>query len=349
MDKSRYPADHDPGRYTGSPAMTDDLTTWLVQIGLGEHAAKFASQGIDWDVLSDLSEADLKELGLTLGDRKRLTKALAALTASHEPSIDCLKERRASPSSASGTVEAERRQLTVMFVDLIDSTALAERFDPEDMRRLLGFYHQACASAIEAHEGHIALYLGDGLLVYFGYPNAHEDDAIRAVHSALAVVAALREANDRVEVEYGVRLQVRIGIETGLVVAGAIGAGSSLDHRAIVGEAPIVAARLQSLAPPDAIVVGPSTQRLIEGSFRLENLGWRELKGISGPVQVQRVLAQTDEIDRFEIRAVHGITPLIGRAAELDMIRQRWKQSIDGEMRCVLLIGEPGIGKSRVL
>ncbi|MBC8746968.1 MULTISPECIES: AAA family ATPase [Paraburkholderia] len=330
--------------------MTDDMTTWLVQIGLGGHAAKFASEGIDWDVLGDLSDDELKELGLTLGDRKRLAKGLAALTDAHARSLGYAKERGERPSvSTSATVEAERRQLTVMFVDLIDSTGLAERFDPEDMRRLLGFYHQACASAIEAHEGHIALYLGDGLLVYFGYPNAHEDDAVRAVLSALAVVAALREANDRIEIEHGVRLQLRIGIETGLVVVGAIGAGATLDHQAIVGEAPIVAARLQSLAPPDAIVVGPATQRLIEGSFLLENLGWQELKGISGPVQVQRVLAQTDAIDRFGVRAGHRMTPLIGRAAELEMIRQRWKQSVDGEMRCVLLIGEPGIGKSRVL
>lgn len=330
--------------------MTDDLATWLAQIGLGAHAAKFISQGIDWDVLGDLSECDLKELGLTLGDRKRLAKGLAALTEFHSHSLKRTSERADSSSSpAPGTIEAERRQVTVMFVDLIDSTALAERLDPEELRRLLGGYHQACARAIEAHEGHIALYIGDGLLVYFGYPNAHEDDAIRAVLAALAAIAALREANDHIETEYGVRLQVRIGIETGLVVAGALGAGSSLDHQAIVGEAPIIAARLQALAPPDAIVVGPTAQRLIEGSFKLENLGWRELKGITGPVRVQRILAQADAIDRFELRALHGMTPLIGRAAELEMIRQRWKQSVDGEMRCVLLTGDPGIGKSRVL
>ncbi len=330
--------------------MADDLMRWLVQVGLGGHAATFASQGIDWDVLGDLSEQDLKELGLPLGDRKRLLKALAALTDARTPSRKRESEpQERPPASAAGAFEAERRQLTVMFVDLVDSTPLAERFDPGDMRRVLGVFHQACASAIEAHEGHIAQYIGDGLLVYFGYPNAHEDDAVRAVLAGLAVISALRQANDRIEAEDGVRLHVHIGIETGLVVADEIGAGSSLDHHAVVGESPIVAARLQSLAPPDAIVVGPATERLIQGSFLLESLGWRELKGVSGPVHVHRVLAQTDAVDRFEIRAGHGMTPLIGRTAELDMLRQRWKPSSDGEMRCVLLIGEPGIGKSRML
>jgi class 3 adenylate cyclase/tetratricopeptide (TPR) repeat protein len=330
--------------------MTDDMTRWLVQVGLGGHAATFASQGIDWDVLGDLSEQDLKELGLPLGDRKRLMKSLAALTDARTPSREPeLQRQEQPPTSAAGALEAERRQLTVMFVDLIDSTPLTERFDPEDMRRVLGVFHQACASAIEAHEGHIAQYIGDGLLVYFGYPHAHEDDAVRAVLAGLAVISALRLANDRIEAEDGVRLQVRIGIETGLVVAGEIGAGSSLDRQAIVGETPIVASRLQSLAPPDTIVVGPATERLTQGSFLLENLGWRQLKGVSGPIQVHRVLAQADAVDRFEIRAGHGMTPLVGRTAELDMLRQRWTQSSDGEMRCVLLTGEPGIGKSRML
>ncbi|HTJ91804.1 MAG TPA: AAA family ATPase [Pararobbsia sp.] len=338
--------------------MTDDLATWLAHIGLGKHAARFASEGIDWDVLGDLSDDELTTLGLTLGDRKRLAKRLAARTGTPPRASDQAEQRaeaaaveRADPSSSTrlAAVDAERRQLTVMFIDLIDSTGLAAQFDPEDMRRLLGFYHQACASAIEAHEGHIALYLGDGLLVYFGYPNAHEDDAVRAVLSALDVVAALGKANDRIESEHGVHLKVRIGIETGLVVVGAIGAGASLDRQAIVGEAPNIAARLQSLALPDAIVVGPATQRLIEGVFVLEDLGWRELKGISEAVRVQRVLAHTGAVDRFEVRASHGMTPLIGRVPELELVRQRWKQSTDGTTRGVLLTGEPGIGKSRVL
>jgi class 3 adenylate cyclase/tetratricopeptide (TPR) repeat protein len=330
--------------------MADDLTRWLERCGLGEHAATFAAQGVDWDVLGDLSEQDLKELGLSLGDRKRLLKALATLTDSSNAAGKAEPERsEPRPTAASTAVEAERRQLTVMFIDLIDSTPLAERFDPEDMRQVLGIFHQACVSAVDAHDGHIAQYIGDGVLAYFGYPKAHEDDAVRAVLAGLAVIATLRQANDRLEAEKGVRLQLRIGIETGLVVAGEIGAGSTRDRQAVVGETPNLAARLQSLAAPDSVVVGPATERLIQGSFLLENLGRHELKGVSIPIHIYRVLAQTDAVDSFEIRAGRGLTPLIGRTAELDMLRQRWKQSCDGEMRCVLLVGEPGIGKSRIL
>jgi class 3 adenylate cyclase/tetratricopeptide (TPR) repeat protein len=330
--------------------MADDLTRWLETCGLGEHAATFAAQGIDWDVVGDLSDQDLKELGLSLGDRKRLLKALATLIDSPNAAGKGEPERAGPrPASASTAVEAERRQLTVMFIDLVDSTPLAERFDPEDMRQVLGIFHQACVSAVDAHDGYIAQYIGDGVLAYFGYPKAHEDDAVRAVLAGLVVIAMLSQANDRLEAEKGVRLHLRIGIETGLVVAGEIGAGSSRDRQAVVGETPNLAARLQSLAPPDSIIVGPATERLIQGSFLLENLGRHELKGVSVPIHIYRVLARTDAVDSFEIRAGRGLTPLIGRTAELDMLRQRWKQSCDGEMRCVLLVGEPGIGKSRIL
>ena len=330
--------------------MADDLTRWLEQAGLGEHAATFVSQRIDRDMLGDLSEQDLRELGLSLGDRKRLTKALAAMTQGPSPVLKGEAEGAGpSPAPAPTVVEGERRQLTVMFIDLIDSSPLAERFDPEEMRQVLHVFHQACVSAIEAHEGHIAQYSGDGLLVYFGYPQAHEDDAVRAVLAGLAVISNLRHANDRLEAENHLRLRVRIGVETGLVVAGEVGAGASRDRQAIVGEAPIVAARLQALAPPDAVVVGPVTERLLQGAFWLENLGRRELKGVSDPIEVYRVLSRTDAVDSFEVRARRGLTPLIGRMAELDMLRQRWKQSCDGEMRGVLLSGEPGIGKSRLL
>jgi class 3 adenylate cyclase/tetratricopeptide (TPR) repeat protein len=321
--------------------MTGDLAQWLDQLGLGEHAPSFAAQGIDWDVLGDLTEADLRELGLTLGARKRLLKARAALTG------EVAAPTAPAPAAEGG--QAERRQLTVMFVDLIDSSPLAARFDPEVMRQVLGAFHQACVDAIEAQDGHIAQYSGDGLLVYFGYPQAHEDDAVRAVAAGLALIDNLRGVNERLMAEHAVSLRVRLGIETGLVVAGEVGAGSARDKRAIVGETPIVAARLQTLAPPDTVVVGPATERLIDGSFVLEPMGARQLKGVPEPIEVYRIVSRTEAIDSFEIRAVRGLTPLVGRNAELDMLRQRWSQSRDGEMRGVLLIGEPGIGKSRLL
>jgi len=325
--------------------MPDELRGWLDKVGLGAHAATLAAQGVDWDVLGDLSDEDLRELGLPLGDRKRLLKALTALEDDAASSGQPLAQGAAAPLAAS---EAERRQLSVMFIDLIDSTLLAERFDPEELRQVLRLFHEACEHAIRAHEGHIAQYQGDGLLVYFGYPQAHEDDAVRAALAGLDLIANLRRANDRLEAENNVRLKVRVAIETGLVVAGEVGAGASLDPRAIVGEAPIVAARLQTLAPPDSVVIGPATERLIQGSFDLEDLGSHALKGISGTSQVWRLLSRTDA-GSFDIRAGRGLTPLVGRAAELEMLKQRWSQSCDGEMRCVMLVGEAGIGKSRTL
>ncbi|MEX3846280.1 AAA family ATPase [Paraburkholderia sp. BR10882] len=323
-----------------------DLSSWLTRIGLGAHAANFISQGIDWDVIGDLSEQDLRELGLQLGERKRLLKALGGLNStgalSCEPATPTDATEKVRPVPPIQSMPAERRQVTAMFVDLVGSTELTHHLDPEDTRRLLGGYHEVCASAIETHEGHIAQYLGDGLVVYFGYPRAHEDDPVRAVMAGLAILSTLGHASAATATGGHGRMHVRIGIETGLVVAGEVGAGSSLDRQAIVGETPIIAARLQAIAPSDSLVVGPATKRLVERSFVLEELGWRELKGISEQVLIHRVLAQSEPRARSEIS-------LIGRVPELEMIRQRWQQSTDGEMRCVLLTGEPGIGKSRVL
>ncbi|HLI66774.1 MAG TPA: AAA family ATPase [Caulobacteraceae bacterium] len=324
--------------------MAADLKGWLGEIGLGRYADAFAAHEIGWDVLGDLSEDDLKELGLSLGDRKRFLKALEGSPAAAAAPLSPLPAQ-----AASGPSEGERRQLTVMFIDLIDSTPLAERFDPEVMRQVLGDFHNACVSAIEPHEGHIAQYSGDGLLVYFGYPRAHEDDAVRAVLAGLGIIANMRATNAQLLADHQVELHIRMGVETGLVVAGEVGAGSARDRQAIVGETPILAARLQTLAPRDAIVVGPATERLIRGAFELEDLGPQALKGVTEPVPVYRVVGPAEAADAFEIRAGRGLTPLVGRSAELEMLRQRWRQARDGEMRSVLLTGEAGIGKSRTL
>ena len=329
--------------------MAEDLRSWLSGIGLASHADLFAEHGVDWDVLHELTEADLKELGLSLGDRKRLLKAIGALKAVEPASAPVEPPRGSVVDGVNPNLAAERRSITVMFVDLVGSTPMSEQLDPEDLREVLRAFHAGCAAAIDAEEGHIARYLGDGILVYFGYPNAHEDDAARAVRAGLGVVDRLQTTNQMLAAQYSVRLQTRIGIHTGLVVVGDVGAGSARDREAIVGETPNIAARLQGEALPDTVVVSAATRRLVEGLFTFEDVGQRALKGVSALTRIFRVVGPSESIDRFDTRVQRGLTPLVGRVAELDMLRQRWDQARDGEMRCVLLVGEPGIGKSRVV
>ncbi len=339
-------------------AMTENLQSWLSGIGLGSHAESFAANGIDWDVLHELSEADFKELGLSLGDRKRLLKAIAGLsrwpapdeaTPRTPPGIGEISPSGVPVTEAANKAVAERRQITVMFIDLVGSTPMSEKLDPEDMREVLRVFHEGCATAIDAEDGHIARYMGDGILVYFGYPRAHEDDAARAVRAGLGVIDGIKACNEALAARYGVRLQARIGIHTGLVVVGEVGAGSARDREAITGETPNIAARLQGEAEPDTVVISAATRRLIEGLFSFEDVGSRALKGVSALIRIFRVVEQAESPDRFTVRADRGLTPLVGRSAELDMLRQRWDQARDGEMRCVLLVGEAGIGKSRVM
>lgn len=327
--------------------MTQDLRSWLSGIGLGSHADRFAENGIDWDVLPELSDGDLKELGLSLGDRKRLLKAITGLKPIEPAPVE--PPRTAAVDGVKPDFAAERRSITVMFVDLVGSTPMSEQLDPEDMREVLRAFHAGCAAAIDAEDGHIARYLGDGILVYFGYPHAHEDDAARAVRAGLGIVNRLHATNQTLAAQYLVRLQTRIGIHTGLVVVGDVGAGSARDREAIVGETPNIAARLQGEAQPDTVVVSAVTRRLVEGLFAFEDVGQSALKGVSALIRIFRVVGPSESIDRFDTRVQRGLTPLVGRVAELDMLRQRWDQARDGEMRCVLLVGEPGIGKSRVV
>ncbi|WP_428665271.1 adenylate/guanylate cyclase domain-containing protein [Reyranella sp.] len=316
--------------------MADELRRWLVELGLGIHAEAFAANGVDWDVLDALSEKDLETLGLSLGDRKRLLKAVAALGDGH-------------PSARWASDDAERRQITVMFVDLVDSTPLSEQLDPEELRELLKSFHGLAVAAVAARGGHVARYMGDGILVYFGYPQAHEDDAARAVHAGLGILENLRAANPHHQEEHGVRLRVRIGIHTGLVVVGEVGAGAARDRSAVTGETPNIASRLQAEAEPDTVVIGEATKRLVEDRFTLQDLGPRRLKGVSNAVRLFRVLGGDESVDRFRHRTRRGMTPLVGRQAELDMLRRRWAQVRDGEMRSILLGGDAGIGKSRVM
>ncbi len=244
--------------------------------------------------------------------------------------------------------EAERRQLTVLFCDLVDSTALASQLDPEDWREVVRAYQETCAKVIARYEGHIAQYLGDGLLVYFGYPQAHEDDAQRAVRAGLEMVEAMRTLNTRLARDKAVRLGVRLGIHTGLVVVGEIGGGDRQEQLAL-GDTPNVAARLQGLATPNSVLISAATHRLVQGYFTVEPLGPQTLKGVAAPVQVYRILGASAAQSRLEVAAPTGLTPLVGRDSEVVLLLERWAHSQEGAGQVVLLHGEAGIGKSRLV
>jgi class 3 adenylate cyclase/tetratricopeptide (TPR) repeat protein len=322
------------------------VNEWLEEIGLGRYAESFAEHQIDFDVLADLTETDLAQLGIPLGDRKRLMRAIAKLAVAGTPSAAPEPSKPVQPSPAGR--EAERRQLTVMFCDMVGSTALSARMDPEDLHEVIRRYQQTCAEVIGRFDGHIGHYVGDGILVYFGFPRAHEDDPRRAVAAGLAIVEAVQALNAEV-VQPGVEIAVRVGINTGLVVAGDIGTGEFRDEMAVVGETPNVAARLQELAEPGTVVVGESTCRLVEGLFVFEALGAKVVKGIDKPVAVFRVREASGARSRFEATAWRGLTPLVGRDQELNLLLSRWMDAAGGDGQVVLLTGESGIGKSRLI
>jgi class 3 adenylate cyclase/DNA-binding winged helix-turn-helix (wHTH) protein/predicted ATPase len=253
-----------------------------------------------------------------------------------------------APSAAQGELEAERRHLTLLFCDLVDSTPLSARLDPEELREVVRAYHAVCAEVIERFDGYIAQYLGDGLLVYFGYPRAHEDDAQRAVRVGLGIVEALRPLQTRLQQERAVSLAVRVGIHSGLVVVGDIGQGSRHERLAL-GEAPNLAARLQGLAPPDTVLISATTARLVRGWFVCEALGDQTLKGFSAPMPVYRVLRESGAQSRLDTIAASGLTPLVGREQEVELLLERWKHAKDGLGQVLVLSGEAGIGKSRLV
>ncbi len=314
--------------------MINSVTQWLKQLGLGQFADVFAEQQIDREVLPELTEEDFEKLGIPLGPRKKLLKAIAALQPSSSAS-------RSTPLEAS---VAERRQLTVMFCDLVGSTALAAGMDLEEYREVLAAYQTESAIAIKRYNGYIARYMGDGLLVYFGYPQAHEDDAERAIRSGLDVVDAI----GNLKAGRTVGLQVRIGIATGQVVAGDIVGEGASEERAVLGNTPNLAARLQSLAEPGTVVISSSTLRLTGRLFTYEDAGRHELKGFSEPTQAWRVVCEVASESRFEATRTPEDTVLVGRETECLLLLDRWERAKDAEGQVVLLSGEPGIGKSRL-
>jgi class 3 adenylate cyclase len=318
-----------------------DVVVWLRSLGLGKYEAAFRENEIDETVLTSLTHETLKELGVTaLGHRLKLLDAIAALrsdASGKAPPVDATSTPSAHPED-----RAERRHVTVMFSDLVGSTALSARMDPEDLREVISAYQKCVAETVQRFGGFVAKYMGDGVLIYFGYPQAHEDDAERAVRAGLELVAAVSELKTHAV------LQTRVGIATGLVVVGdLIGSGAS-QEQAIVGETPNLAARLQGVAEPNSVVISESTRKLLGNLLELEDLGPKELKGIAGPVRAWAALRPASVESRFEAFHATGLTELVGRDEELELLVRRWSKGKSGEGQVVLLSGEAGIGKSRL-
>jgi class 3 adenylate cyclase len=320
-----------------------DVVVWLRSLGLEEYEAAFRDNKIDERVLPNLTQEDLKEIGVgPVGHRRILSDAIAALRGDTGPKSPSIDVAATSAPSVSPEDRAERRQVTVMFSDLVGSTALSTRMDPEDLREVISAYQKRVAETVQRFGGFVAKYLGDGVLVYFGYPMAHEDDAERAVRAGLELVAAVGALKTQAP------LQTRVGIATGLVVVGdLIGSGAS-QEQAIVGETPNLAARLQGVAEPNSVVIAESTRKLVGNLFELEDLGAQNLKGVEGAVRAWAAWRPSSVESRFEALHASGLTDLVGREEELELILRRWSKAKMGEGQVVLLSGEPGIGKSRL-
>lgn len=259
------------------------------------------------------------------------------------------KANRSNQPSDGFTAAAERRQLTVMFCDLVESSQLAEKLDPEDLRDVFLAYQELCAKAITSAEGYIARYLGDGVLIYFGVPQAHEDDARRAVSSGLKILEALKRLNPQIMKKWGERLSIRIGIHTGLVIVGEMGVKEAPDPMAIVGATPTIAARLQSVAQPNTLVISAATHRLVRGFFECQTLERRKLKGITQPISTFQVVRESTAKNRFEVAEKSGLTPFVNRTSETAVLAHTWEQVIAGQTQAILLQGEAGMGKSRLV
>jgi class 3 adenylate cyclase/tetratricopeptide (TPR) repeat protein len=320
-------------------SVAQQIADWLKKLDMSEYAERFAENDIDIAILPDLTDQHLKELGVSLGHRLKMLRAIRDLSGA-SPAVTSLSVA----TKPTRRDEAERRQLTVMFCDLIGSTALSTRLDPEDMREIIGAYHRCCVEQITKAGGFVAKYMGDGVLAYFGYPHAHEDDAERAVRSALA----LTEALPKIQAGHDAVLAVRLGIATGLVVVGDLIGEGDARERGVVGDTPNLAARLQAIAEPNTVVIAESTRALLGSLFELKDLGLRDLKGIAGPVRAWVPRREASVESRFEALHAARLTALVGRAEECETLHRRWQRAKTGEGQVVLLSGEAGIGKSRL-
>jgi class 3 adenylate cyclase/predicted ATPase len=321
-----------------------EIAQWLEGLGLGQYAQRFVENDVDLATLSQLTDQDLKEIGISsLGHRRQLQRAIADLNGAPATAAPVPAPVSAPPVAASAVETAgERRQVTVMFTDLVGSTALSTRLDPEDLRDVISAYQKSVTEAVRRFGGFVAKYMGDGVLVYFGYPQAHEDDAERAVRAGLELVAAVTALASPVS------LQTRVGIATGLVVVGDLIGSGAAQERGIVGETPNLAARLQGIAAPNMVVIAESTRRLLGNLYELEDLGPQDLKGIAGPARAWAALRARSVESRFEAMHASDLTALVGREEESELLMRRWAKAKGGEGQMVLLSGEAGIGKSRL-
>lgn len=326
-------------RHTGGATQT--IRQWLEAVGLPQYAAAFEANDVEPDVLAALADEDFERLGVSLGHRKRIVLALRGTSVRVPDRSPPENTAGIRPSIESLTAQGERRQVTVLFCDLVGSTALSNTHDPEEYRSILSRYHESCIGAIQRFEGFVAQIQGDGIVAYFGYPLAHESEAERAVRAALYIVEALT----RLDVGSAGPLRVRIGIASGLVVVSHILA----PEKSAVGETPNLAARLQTVAQPGEVMVSERTRSLAGGVFEYEYCGVHSLKGIAEPTHAWKVVGLSDAVSRFEAATRGGLTPMVGREQEIGVLQDRWELSRAGEGQVVLLQGEPGIGKSRML
>jgi class 3 adenylate cyclase len=319
------------------------IAKWLERLGLGKYTTVFAENDIEFRALRHLTDEDLKSLGISLGHRRILLAAIAELPSTYPE--DTGDEFRQPPGAdATSAHLPDRRQVTVLFSDLVGSTELAHRLDPEDLRELIRVYQDAVAGVVARYGGYVANFLGDGIVAYFGWPRADEDQAVQAVRTGLAVVAAVR----LVKVERAPQLRARVGIASGQVVVGELESAGAKQAGAISGETPNLAARVQAAADEDQVVIAGLTRQLIGAAFELDELGEKTLKGIAGTVPLWRVLRERSLETRFEARGGQ-LTAFVGREHEVALLLERWQRVVAGEGQLVLLSGEAGIGKSRIV
>lgn len=324
------------------------VATWLKEMGLQRYQAAFEEAEIDFEILRDLEEEDIRELGLPIGPRRKIWTAIKQLKSGNSQ-VQPAREPAAPPEEVRAETappsEAERRHMTVMFVDLVGSTEMTSRFDPEDMRHLITNYQGIVARVVKQLDGYVAKYMGDGVLCYFGWPKANEDDAERAVRAGLAMIEEVAQQTD----PDGVPLSTRVGIATGIVVVGDLIGSGAAQEAAVVGETPNLAARLLSVAAPNELVMPKETQRLLGNSFRVSSRGLHELKGIARPVEVIAVIGGRERESRFAAKQQGDLTPIVGREQELRLINECWNKAVAGNGQLVLVSGEAGIGKSRIV